>query len=89
MRNGYFISCEFFYNSLVNIAASHNDITYNYWAGQVYCNNFTQPITITSMSNANCLFESFAEQLTGKYFLFFRPTGTFNASTQLRVKFYG
>lgn len=86
---GYFITNEFFFNSLVNIAVSHNDTTYTYWHGYYGTNNSTYPMYITALNFSNMAFESFVEQTTLKSFIRVYPTVAYNTATQLRVKFYG
>jgi hypothetical protein len=89
LKTGYFLSLEWFYNSLLNIAFSHNDSTYTYWHGNIGTNNSTAPIYITALAQNNATIESFQEQTTNVYWIYFRPTSSYNASVQLRVKFYG
>ncbi len=79
----------YFFNSLLNIALSHNDSTYTYWHGNIGTNNSTAPIYITALAQNNATIESFQEQTTNIYWIYFRPTSSYNASVQLRVKFYG
>jgi len=89
LKNGYFIYLGYFFNSLLNIALSHNDSTYTYWHGNIGTNNSTAPIYITALAQNNATIESFQEQTTNIYWIYFRPTSSYNASVQLRVKFYG
>jgi hypothetical protein len=88
-KTGYFLSLEWFYNSMINIAFSHNDSTYSYWHGHIGTNNNTAPMYITATSQSNATIEGFQEQTTNKYWIYFRPTSSYNASVQLRVKFFG
>jgi hypothetical protein len=89
VRTGYFLTLEWFFNSSINIAFSHNDSTYTYWHGHIGTNNSTAPIYITALAQNNATIESFQEQTTNKYWIYFRPTSAYNASVQLRVKFFG
>jgi hypothetical protein len=89
VKQGYFHTTEYFFNSLVTIAISHNDTTYSYWHGYLGTNNSTQIMYITAFQQSNITIENFVEQTTNKTFIYLRPTGTYNASVQMRVKFYG
>ena len=89
VKTGYFIYLGYFFNSLLNIAISHNDTTYTYWHGNIGTNNSTAPIYITLLAQNNATIESFQEQTTNDRWIYFRPTSSYNASVQLRVKFYG
>jgi len=44
---------------------------------------------ITATSQSNATIEGFQEQTTNKYWIYYRPTAAYNASVQLRVKFFG
>jgi len=88
-KTGYFLSLEWFYNSMINIAFSHNDSSYSYWHGHIGTNNSTAPMYITATSQSNATIEGFQEQTTNKYWIYYRPTSAYNASVQLRVKFFG
>jgi hypothetical protein len=88
-KTGYFLSLEWFYNSSINIAFSHNDSTYTYWHGHIGTNNSTAPIYTTALAQSNATIENFQEQTTNKYWIYFRPTSAYNASVQLRVKLFG
>ena len=88
-KTGYFISNEWFYNSLVMLAVSHNGATYTYWHGYYGTNNSTATMYITALNQSNMTVEAFQEQTTLKYYLFLRPSIAFNQSVQMRVKFYG
>ena len=89
VKTGYFITNEYFFNSLVMIAVSHNDSTYTHWHGYYGTNNSTAVIYVTAINSSNMIFESFQEQTTNKSWIFVRPSIGFNLSVQLRVKFYG
>ena len=89
LKTGYFISNEWFYNSLVMLAVSHNDATYTYWHGYYGTNNSTATMYITALNQSNMTVEAFQEQTTLKYYLFLRPSIPFNQSVQMRIKFYG
>lgn len=89
VKTGYFITNEYFFNSLVMIAVSHNDSTYTHWHGYYGTNNSTAVMYITAINSSNMTFESFQEQTTNKSWIFVRPSIAFNLSVQLRVKFYG
>jgi hypothetical protein len=89
LKNGYFIYTGYFFNSFINIALSHNDSTYSYWHGHIGTNNDTAPMYITATAQNNATIESFQEQTTNIYWIYFRPSSSYNASVQLRVKFYG
>ena len=88
-KTGYFLSLEWFYNSMINIAFSHNDSSYSYWHGHIGTNNNTAAMYITATSQSNATIESFQEQTTNIYWIYYRPTSAYNASVQLRVKFFG
>lgn len=85
---GYFISTEFWFSSLVNIAFSHNSTTYTYWHGRVSTNNSTQILNITNYIANLMAVEAFTQQTTNKTFLYIYPTTAYIAADQLRVKFY-
>lgn len=89
VKTGYFITNEYFFNSLVMIAVSHNDTTYTHWHGYYGTNNLTAVMYVTAINSSNMIFESFQEQTTNKSWIFVRPSIGFNLSVQLRVKFYG
>lgn len=89
VKTGYFISNEWFYNSLVMLAVSHNGATYTYWHGYYGTNNSTATMYITALNQSNMTVEAFQEQTTLKYYLFLRPSIAFNQSVQMRIKFYG
>lgn len=89
VKSGYFISNEYFFNSFINIAVSHNSIYYTYWHGHYGTNNTPAVMYVSSISNYAMTFESFDEQTTFKSWIYCCPTITFNSATQLRVKFYG
>lgn len=89
VKLGYFISNDSFYNSLIMLAVSHNDSTYSYWHGYYGTNNSSATLYIQNFNFSNMTVEAFQEQTTLKYFLYLRPTSTYNTSVQLRVKFYG
>jgi len=89
LKVGYFLSMEWFYNSMINIAFSHNDSSYTFWHGHIGTNNDTAIMYITALSQYNTTIESFQEQTTNAYWIYFRPTSSYNASVQLRVKFFG
>lgn len=88
-KSGYFISNEFFFNSFINIAVSHNSTFYTYWHGHYGTNNTPAVMYVSSISNYSMTFESFDEQTTFKSWIYCCPTISFNSDTQLRVKFYG
>jgi len=89
LKVGYFLSMEWFYNSMLNVAFSHNDSTYTYWHGHIGTNNDTAIMYITALAQYNTTIESFQEQTTNAYWIYFRPTSSYNGSVQLRVKFFG
>jgi hypothetical protein len=89
LRVGYFITNEFFFNSMINIAVSHTTPNYTYWHGHYGTNNTTSPMYITALNFSNMAFESFVEQTTLKSWIRVYPTIAFDTSVQLRVKFYG
>lgn len=68
---------------------SHNDSTYNYWQGTIGTNNFNIPLYLNAISQNNATINTFQEQTTSVYFIYFRPTSSYNASIQLRVKMFG
>lgn len=89
VKQGYFYTTEYFFNSLVMLAISHTDSTYSYWHGYLGTNNSTQILYITAFQQSNITIENFVEQTTNKTFIYLRPTSSYNASVQMRVKFYG
>jgi hypothetical protein len=88
-RAGYFITNEYFFNSMINIAVSHISPTYTYWHGHYGTNNSTNVLYITAISSSNMAFEIFIEQGTLKSWILIYTTIASNSSTPLRVKFYG
>ena len=54
----------------------------------MYCNNSCQPITVTQLSSISMVFVAFQEQ-GGNWWIRCYPSVAYNASTQMRVKFYG
>lgn len=86
---GYFHICSYFFSSLVNVIVSHTSISYTYWAGHFITNNNTQPISINVLNSSNMSFSAFQEQTTLIWYFVCVPTVAYNASDQLRVKFYG
>lgn len=88
-KQGYFCTTSNFYNSLVMLAISHSDTTYSYWHGYLGTNNSTQILYITAFQQSNITIENFVEQGTGDIYVYMRPTSAYNASVQMRIKFYG
>lgn len=88
-RVGYFITNEFFFNSMINIAVSHTTPNYTFWHGHYGTNNTTATMYINVLNSVNMAFETFVEQTTLKSWIRVYPTIAFDTSVQLRVKFYG
>lgn len=88
-KTGYFYTTEFFINSIVMFAISHNDSTYSYWHGHIGTNNSTQILYLTAINQSNITIENFVEQTTNKTYIYMKPTSSYNASVQMRIKFYG
>ena len=86
---GYFIPTEFFFNSLIMLAISHNSTTYTYWHGRVSTNNSTQILNITNFTANLMNIESFTQQTTNLTFIYVYPTTAYSSSDPIRVKFYG
>lgn len=89
VKSGYFITNEYFFNSMVMVAFSHNDTTYTWWHGYYGTNNATAVMYVTALQGFNMIVESFQEQTTNKSWIYIRPSIAYNTAVQLRIKFYG
>lgn len=89
VKSGYFITNEYFFNSMVMVAFSHNDTTYTWWHGYYGTNNATAVMYVTALQGFSMIVESFQEQTTNKSWIYIRPSIAYNTAVQLRIKFYG
>jgi hypothetical protein len=87
-RQGFFISTQSFFNSLIMIAFSHNSFIYTYWHGRISTNNNTQIINITNYIVNQMAVESFTQQGTNINYILVYPTAAASQLDNLRVKFY-